>query len=59
MEKQFVDLFDQKKYGFNFFAAIGLFLGNRWWNDLRQPYCIRVLFLEETLSESRCVAGHL
>ena len=27
MEKQFVDLFDQKKSGFNFFAAIGLFLG--------------------------------
>lgn len=27
MKKQFVDLFDQEKYGFNFFAAIALFLG--------------------------------
>lgn len=27
MENQFVDLFDQKKYGFNFFVAIGFFLG--------------------------------
>lgn len=27
MEKQFVDLFDQEKYGFNFFVVIGLFLG--------------------------------
>ena len=27
MNKQFVDLFDVKKYGFNYWAAIGLFLG--------------------------------